>query len=129
MVERQTSKRVKCLRNDNGREYMNNMFAEFLARKGIRHERTIPEAPQQNGVAERINRTLVEKARTMLIDANLSPDLWAEAVGTANYLQNRCPIKALQKMTPEEAWSERKPNLAHLKVFGCLAMVHVASGQ
>ncbi|KRX30474.1 Retrovirus-related Pol polyprotein from transposon TNT 1-94, partial [Trichinella sp. T9] len=79
MVERQTSKRVKCLRTDNGREYVNNMFAEFLMRKGIRHERTIPETPQQNGVAERMNRTLVEKARTMLIDANLSPDLWAEA--------------------------------------------------
>ncbi|KRY06708.1 Retrovirus-related Pol polyprotein from transposon TNT 1-94, partial [Trichinella britovi] len=58
-----------------------------------------------------MNRTLVEKARTMLIDAILSPDLWAEAV------------------TPEEAWSGRKPNLAHLKIFGCLAMVHVASGQ
>ncbi|KRX55804.1 Retrovirus-related Pol polyprotein from transposon TNT 1-94 [Trichinella sp. T9] len=129
VVERQTSKRVKCLRTDNGREYVNNMFAEFLMRKGIRHERTIPETPQQNGVAERMNRTLVEKARTMLIDANLSPDLWAEAVGTANYLRNRCPTKALRKVTPEEAWSGRKPNLAHLKIFGCLAMVHVASGQ
>ncbi|OUC41357.1 integrase core domain protein [Trichinella nativa] len=129
MVERQTSKRVKCLRTDNGREYVNNMFAEFLMRKGIRHERTIPETPQQNGVAERMNRTLVEKARTMLIDANLSPDLWAEAVGTANYLRNRCTTKALRKVIPEEAWSGRKPNLAHLKVFGCLAMVHVASGQ
>ncbi|KRY24780.1 Retrovirus-related Pol polyprotein from transposon TNT 1-94, partial [Trichinella britovi] len=64
-----------------------------------------------------------------LIDANLSPDLWAEAVGTANYLRNRCPTKALRKVTPEEAWSGRKPNLAHLKIFGCLAMVHVASGQ
>ncbi|KRX83384.1 Retrovirus-related Pol polyprotein from transposon TNT 1-94 [Trichinella sp. T6] len=104
MVERQTSKRVKCLRTDNGREYLNNMFAEFLVR---RHS----------------SRT------TMLIDANLSPDLWAEAVGTANYLQNRCTTKALRKMIPEEAWSGRKPNLAHLKVFGCLAMVHVPSGQ
>ncbi|KRY03975.1 Retrovirus-related Pol polyprotein from transposon TNT 1-94, partial [Trichinella britovi] len=55
MVERQTSKRVKCLRTDNGREYVNNMFAEFLMRKGIRHERMIPETPQQNGVAERMN--------------------------------------------------------------------------
>ncbi|KRZ63725.1 Retrovirus-related Pol polyprotein from transposon TNT 1-94, partial [Trichinella sp. T8] len=52
-----------------------------------------------------MNRTLVEKARTMLIDAILSPDLWAEAVGTANYLRNRCPTKALRKVTPEEAWS------------------------
>ncbi|KRY06787.1 Retrovirus-related Pol polyprotein from transposon TNT 1-94, partial [Trichinella britovi] len=81
------------------------MFAEFLMRIGIRHERTIPETPQQNGVTERMNRTLVEKARTMLIDAILSPDLWAEAVGTANYLRNRCPTKALRKVTPEEAWS------------------------
>ncbi|KRZ17142.1 Retrovirus-related Pol polyprotein from transposon TNT 1-94 [Trichinella zimbabwensis] len=105
------------------------MFAEFLARKGFRHERTIPETPQQNEVAERMNRTLVEKARTMLIDANLSPDLWSEAVSAANYLRNRCPTKALRKMTPEEAWSGRNPNLAHLKVFGCLAMVHVPSGQ
>ncbi|OUC45660.1 integrase core domain protein [Trichinella nativa] len=114
MVERQTS---------------NGFKKEFLARKGIRHERTIPETRQQNGVAERMNRTLVEKARTMLIDANLSPDLCAKAVGTANYLRNRCPTKTLRKMTPEEAWSGRKPNLAHLKVFGCLAMVYVPSGQ
>ncbi|KRX22718.1 Retrovirus-related Pol polyprotein from transposon TNT 1-94 [Trichinella nelsoni] len=76
-----------------------------------------------------MNRTLVEKARTMLIDANLSPYLCAQAVGTANYLRNRCRTKALRKMTPEEAWSGRKPNLAHLKVFGCLAMIHVPSGQ
>ncbi|KRZ11385.1 Retrovirus-related Pol polyprotein from transposon TNT 1-94 [Trichinella zimbabwensis] len=76
-----------------------------------------------------MKRKLVEKARTMLIDANFSTDLWAEAVGTANYLRNRCPTKALRKMTSEQAWSGRKPNLAHLNVIGCLAMVHVPSGQ
>uniref|UniRef100_A0A5S6QGT0 Integrase catalytic domain-containing protein n=1 Tax=Trichuris muris TaxID=70415 RepID=A0A5S6QGT0_TRIMR len=124
-VERKTSTKVKCLRTDNGKEYLNDSFAEFLKDNGIRHERSVPDTPQQNGIAERLNRTLVEKARTMLIDAGLSLDLWAEAVGTANYLRNRCPTKALRDMTPQEAWSGRKPNLAHLKIFGCLAMVHI----
>ncbi|KFD63371.1 hypothetical protein M514_24458 [Trichuris suis] len=124
-VERKTSRKVKCLRTDNGREYVNEHFAQFLTANGIRHERSIPDTPEQNGIAERLNRTLVEKARTMLIDAGLSTDLWAEAIGTANYLRNRCPTKALRNVTPEEAWSGRKPNLSHLKVFGCLAMVHI----
>ncbi|KFD46771.1 hypothetical protein M513_12352 [Trichuris suis] len=124
-IERKTSRKVKCLRTDNGQEYVNEHFAQFLTANGIRHERSIPDTPEQNGIAERLNLTLVEKARTMLIDASLSTDLWAEAIGTANYLRNRCLTKALRNVTPEEAWSGRKPNLSHLKLFGCLAMVHI----
>ncbi|KFD60695.1 hypothetical protein M514_27126 [Trichuris suis] len=121
-VERKTSRKVKCLRTDNGREYVNDHFAQFLTANGIRHERSVPDTPQQNGIAERLNPTIVKKARTMLIDAGLSTDLWAEAIGTANYLRNRCPTKALRNVRPGEAWSGRKPNLSHLKIFGCLAM-------
>uniref|UniRef100_A0A5S6Q707 Integrase catalytic domain-containing protein n=1 Tax=Trichuris muris TaxID=70415 RepID=A0A5S6Q707_TRIMR len=102
-VERKTSTKVKCLRTYIGKEYLNDFFAEFLKDNGIRHGSSVPDTPQQNGIAEHLNRTLVEKGRTMLIDAVLSTDLWAEAVGTANYLRNICPTKALRDRTPQEA--------------------------
>ncbi|KRY64819.1 Retrovirus-related Pol polyprotein from transposon TNT 1-94 [Trichinella pseudospiralis] len=83
------------------------MFKDFIANRGKANfkKSEIPETPQQNAVAEKMNQTLVEKARMMMIDANLSPDLWAEAVGTANCQRNRCPTRFLRKLTPEEAWS------------------------
>ncbi|KFD59814.1 hypothetical protein M514_28006 [Trichuris suis] len=71
-VERKTSRKVKCLRTNNGRECVDDYFAQFLTANGIRHGRSVPDTPEQNGIAERLNRTLVEKARTMLIDAGLS---------------------------------------------------------
>ena len=125
LVENQTSRSIKILRSDNGGEYISNKFHSFLKRHGIQHQLTVPRTPEQNGVSERLNKTLVEKARTMLIDAELSKDLWAEAVNTANYLKNRSPTKAVRNMTPEEAWSGTKPDLSHLRIFGCKALVHV----
>jgi transposase InsO family protein len=90
--------------------------------KGIRHQTTVPYTPQQNGVVERVNRTAVEKARSMLLDAGLSKKYWAEAVNTAIYLKNRSPMSAVQDVTPEEAWREEKVNL---KIFGRKALMHV----
>lgn len=80
--------------------------------------------PEQNGVAERANRTIVEKARSMLKEAGLSIKYWAEAVNTAVYLKNRSPTKAVQDMTPEEAWTDMKVDLSHLRVF-----VHIPKQQ
>src|ERR1700733_3648096 len=124
-VENQTGTRIKAIRTDNGTEYVNEGFLGFLRSSGIRHETTIPYSPQQNGVAERLNRTLVERARTMIVESKVSTDFWAEAVNTANYLRNRSPTKALPNMTPQEAWTGKKPDLSHLRVFGCKALVKV----
>jgi hypothetical protein len=98
-----------------------------LKKCGIKHQTTVPYSPEQNGVAERLNRTLVEKARCMLMESGLSTDLWAEAIATANYLKNRSPTKVLKDKTPYEAWTGNKPDLSHLRVFGCKALINVAS--
>ena len=124
-AERQTGQRIKTLRTDNGTEYTNITFQTYLKCCGIIHERTVPMNPEQNGVAERLNRTLLEKARCMLIDAGLPKIFWAEAVNTANYIKNRSPTAALKDKTPYEIWRGRVPCLSHLRVFGCTAMIHV----
>ncbi|XP_052757808.1 uncharacterized protein LOC113516220 [Galleria mellonella] len=79
---------------------------------------------RKNGMAERMNRTLIERARCMLINSNLQKQYWAEAVAAAAYITNRCPTRALGYSTPEEKWSGKKPDVRHLKIFGCEAMVH-----
>lgn len=123
MVERQTNMKIKCLRSDNGGEYVSNEFSQYLENCGIQRQLTVPYTPQQNGVAERANRTIVEMARCMLVDSKQSQNLWAEAVATAVYLRNRSPSKSLDGRTPYEIWTGRKPNVKHLKVFGCNAVV------
>ena len=124
LVEKATKKKVVTLRTDNGGEYTSTQFEEYLKAEGIRHELTVPKTPQQNGVAERLNRTLVEMARSMLLDAKLPKKFWAEAVSTAVYLKNRSPSKPLSK-TPYEVWNGRKPKVNHLRVFGSDAYAHV----
>ncbi|CAH2109107.1 unnamed protein product [Euphydryas editha] len=94
-VENHCSQKIKVLRTDNGTEYCNTPFKTFLSKSGIVHQTSTPYTPQHNGLAERMNRTLVEKARCMLFHANLQKKLWAEAVVTAAYILNRSPNKAL----------------------------------
>lgn len=124
LVENQCSKKIKILRSDNGGEYTGKHFSEFLEKSGIIHQKTCPYTPEQNGVAERINRTIIERVRCMLIDSGLDQRFWAEAASTASYLINRVPCRG-NEGCPEELWSGRKPNLKHLRVFGCPALVHV----
>jgi len=95
----------------------------MLRRCEIKHETTVPYSPQQNGIAECLNRTLVERARSMLMESHVSVDLWAEAVATVVYLRNHSPTKALSAVTPEEAWSSNKPDLHYLRVFGIVVML------
>lgn len=104
LVERQTGKRIKKVRSDNGTEFVSHVFENMLKRSGIVHQKTVCFTPQQNGVAERANRTIVEKARTMLCDAKLPKEYWAEAANTAVYLINRSPSKILNYKTPYEVW-------------------------
>jgi transposase InsO family protein len=121
LVENQTNLKVKILRSDNGREYVNKQFQIFLQEHGIQHQTTVPYSPQQNGVAERANRTIMEAGRCMLQDAGMDRRFWAEALNTAIHIKNKSPSKAVRGTTPEEKWSGNKVNLSSLKVFGCIA--------
>ena len=127
-AETQTGSRVKVLRSDNGGEYASNKFAAYCRNQGIVQQFTPPYTPQLNGVAERMNRTLVESARCMIEYAGLSKRYWGEAVMTAAFLRNRCPTRATgYDKSPHEMWTKKKPLLKNLKVFGCHAYVHVPS--
>jgi hypothetical protein len=88
---------------------------------------TVPYNPQQDRVAERKNRAITDAARSMLHDQSLPLYLWAEACATAVYLQNRSPHRILRKMNPEKAFTDRRPNVEHIKIFGCLTFSHVPS--
>jgi hypothetical protein len=127
MVELQSGFKVKCLRSDRGGEFTSSEFNNLCETEGIQRQLTMAYTPQQNGVVERKNRTVVEMAKAMLHEKNLPYHLWAEAVHTAVYLLNRCPTRALDNKTPFEAYSGRKPGLAHLKIFGCVCYVHIPS--
>ena len=129
MVERSTGHKLITLHSDNGGEYTSVEFQSYLKKEGIKHELTVPRSPEQNGVAERLNRTLVESVRSMLIGAHLPQRFWAEALSTAVYLRNRSPTKALGNLTPYEAWSGTKPSVDHLKVFGCAAYAHISKEE
>jgi hypothetical protein len=127
-AENQTERTIKEIRSDRGGEYLSHEFQKVLEAAGIRPQRTAPMTPQQNGVAERANRTIVESARSMLHGRSLPLCFWAEAVSTAVYLKNRSPTKAVKGMTPYEAWFGKKPSVGHLRVFGCKAFAHINAG-
>ncbi|CAD6236968.1 GSCOCG00012493001-RA-CDS [Cotesia congregata] len=122
-VEKQTGLKIKALQSDNGREYCNKQFDEYLRHEGIKKRLTVPYTPQQNGVAERMNRTIVDMARCLLIQAGFPTMYWGAAITTANYLRNRCPSRSHGGSTPFELWFGRKPELKHLRVFGAKVLV------
>ena len=129
LVEKSSGYSVKKLRTDNGGEYTSTEFDRYLKKEGIEHQYTIPKTPEQNGVSERLNRTLVESIRSMIADSKLPHRFWAEALSTAAYLINRSPTRALDNMTPFEAWYGKKPNVDHLRVFVCSAYTHVPKDE
>jgi transposase InsO family protein len=101
------------LRTDRGGEYTSNYFQSYLKNQGIQHQLTAPYSPQQNGVAERFNRTIIEMAKSMMHNANLPYTFWAEAIYTATYIRNRCISKTFdnKSITPEELWTGHKPSV------------------
>ena len=127
MVETESGLKLKCLRSDNGGEYIDGGFKEYCAVNGIRMEKTVPGTPQQNGIAERMNRTINEQARSMRLHSGLPQTFWADAVHTAVYLINRGPSVPLEFRLPEEVWRGKEVQLSHLKVFGCVSYVHIDS--
>ncbi|GJW99729.1 putative ribonuclease H-like domain-containing protein [Tanacetum coccineum] len=118
-VENLIDQRVKVIRCDNGTEFKNKEMNQFCERKGIKREFSVARTPQQNGVAERKNRTLIEAARTMLADSKLPTTFWAEAVNTACYVQNRVLVTKPHNKTPYELFLGRKPALGFMRPFGC----------
>eukprot|EP01018_Ginkgo_biloba_P002375 Gb_15908 [translate_table: standard] len=124
LVERQTGLKLKVVRSNNGGEYTSKKFNQYCKDHGIQRQLTVAYTPQQNGMVERMNRTLVEKAKTMMIGRNVPDYLWCEAVCAATYLTNRSPTSTILGKTPEEAWARKKPTISHLKVFGCTTYMH-----
>ena len=110
LVENQTRKKIWVLRADNGGEYISNEFMEYCSTEGIKKEHIVPHTPQQNGVAERKNRTMVGVAKAMLFDQGLPLFLWVKAYKTAVYIQNRCPHTTLGRKTPEEVFTGTRPS-------------------
>ena len=118
-IERQINCQPKALRADNGREFLNKNLKDWCQTKGIEIQTSAPYSPHQNRVAERMNRTLIELARAMLLARSLPHFLWTEATTHAAYLRNRSHTQALTAAsTPEERWTGKRPDIAHLKEFG-----------
>ncbi|MCP4486859.1 MAG: transposase family protein, partial [Gammaproteobacteria bacterium] len=124
-TEKATGKKIKALRSDGGGEYVGQKLQDFLKQHGIEHQKTAPYSPQQNGAAERLNRTLIEMARTMLCHAQHSKGMWAEAVSYSAYLLNRLPTSSTG-ISPYKKWYGHDPDLTNVKVWGCLGYAHVA---
>jgi transposase InsO family protein len=122
-VEAESGLRLKVIRCDNAQEY--KALERALATTGVQFEFTTPYTPEQNGVAERLNRSLMDIARTMLQDSGLPSRFWAEAASTACYLRNRTPVGP-SGITPEEAYSGKRLYIGHLRAFGCTAYAYIA---
>ena len=126
LVEKQLGRPVKVLRSDNGGEYFSNAFADHCTKHGLVHQHTAPHTPEQNGVAERVNRTIVEGILSMLTDSGLPLQLWAEALSAFVFVKNRSPHRALQGDLPERLYrGTPKIDVGMLRSFGCRAWMHV----
>nr|GEY92368.1 retrovirus-related Pol polyprotein from transposon TNT 1-94 [Tanacetum cinerariifolium] len=122
-IENLKELKVKIIRYDNRGKFRNKEMNDFCSRKGIKREFSNARTPQQNGVAKRRNRTLIEAARTMLADAKLHVTFWAEVVNTACYVQNRVLVNKSQNKTSYELFNGRTPAIGFLKQFGCHVMI------
>ncbi|KAL8112462.1 hypothetical protein AgCh_019968 [Apium graveolens] len=128
-VEKGTKAKIKTFRTDRGGEFTSKSFNAYYEEAGITRQLTAPYSPQQNGVVERRNRTVVEMARSFLKEKSLPAIFWAEAVRYSVYILNRLPTRALSRVTPYEAWTGRKPDMGHIRIFGCLAHMKLPANQ
>lgn len=129
LVEKETGEVICCLRTDRGGEFTSLEFNNFCSTNGISRQLTTAYTPQQNGVAERKNRTIMNMVRSMLSEKEVPKEFWPEAVNWSIYVLNRSPTLAVKDVTPEEAWSGIKPSVNHFRVFGCVAHVHVPDSR
>ncbi|KAG8487897.1 hypothetical protein CXB51_018808 [Gossypium anomalum] len=123
LVENQTGCKIKALRTDNGTEYLSKRFQKLCEQAEIHHQLTTVYTPQQNGVSERKNRTVMDMAKCLLFQSKLPNKFWAEAVNISVHLLNKPPTHAVKEKKPFEAWYGLKPSISHLKVFGCVCYV------
>ena len=124
-VELETGLHVKSLHTDGGGKYTGADIENFLKSKGVKHELTTTDTPQHNGVAERLNRTLLKRVWSLLTDADLPETYWFNALIHTAFIHNVTPTRALDNQTPEEAWGGNKPDISRIRVFRCKAFVHV----
>ena len=120
LVEKEFGRNIKVLHSDRGGEFLSNEFKIFCAENGIQRQLTTPYTLEQNVVAERKNRTVVEMARSLLKEKDLPNYLWVEAVAATVHLLNISPTRAVQDITPFEAWKGMKPTVSYLRIFGCI---------
>jgi hypothetical protein len=135
-AENITGQKIKILRTDGGGEYINLQMTAFLKENGIEHQHTVPYTPQQNGIAERFNRTVIERTRAILHGQHLPSKLWAEILDAIRYLYTIGPIRALKDSTPDMVFRSTPessstshqvslPNIEHLRILGCVAYTHI----
>jgi hypothetical protein len=120
---------VKKIRSDNGSEFMNLQVEEYLEEEGIKHEFSAPYMPQQNGVVERKNRTLIDMARTMLGEYKMHERFWSEDVNTTFHAINRLYLHRLLKKMSYELLIDNKPNVLYFRVFGSKCYILVKKGR
>jgi hypothetical protein len=125
LIENLSERKIKILGSNNGEEYTSKEFIKFCKDVGIKRDLTTPYNPQQNGVEERKNITIMEVVKTMIHDQDLPMHLWEEATRTTMYVHNILSHSALGFKTPEEMFSGKKTKVSHLKIFGCPIFVHV----
>jgi transposase InsO family protein len=124
LIKNQHEATIKVLRSDNGTEYVNQELEQFLTANGIEHQTTRVNTPEQDGVAERKNRHLLEVARSLMFTMHVQKFLWGEAIKTATYLINRMPLCTLGYKTPTKCLLNSNEFVVPPKVFGCVCFVH-----
>ncbi|WVZ89238.1 hypothetical protein U9M48_035664 [Paspalum notatum var. saurae] len=128
-LRNESHKAMRAIRSDNGGEFRNSCFKNFCRDLGLEHQFSSPYTPPQNGVVERKSRTLIEMARTMLVEHRTPRHFWAEAVNTACYIANRIFLRAFLGMTSYELQFGRQPSVKHLRAFGCRCFVLKKAGH
>ena len=124
LVEMQTGKKLKCVCSYNGGDYY-RPFDSYCKQHGIAHEKTPPKTPQLNGLAERMNQTLIERVRCMLYEAKLPNYYWGEELYMGVYVLNLTPTIPLNSEVLDKIWFGKNVKYDHLRVFGCKAFVHI----
>jgi hypothetical protein len=125
LAESDRGVRLRAFRTDRGGEFNSIEFTRFCEEQGVRRNTTAPYSPQQNGVVERRNQTVVEMARSLMKSMQVPATFWAEAVRTAVHILNRSPTRSLKGLTPYEAWRGRKPKVDYFRTFGCVAHMKI----
>jgi transposase InsO family protein len=119
LIENLQDSKIKQIVLDNGGEFTGTIFKNYLQERGIEHVFSPPETPEHNGYVERANQTILDKACAFLLNSKLTNDYWAEAINTSTFVSNLLPTPSCSNLSPYELWTERKPPLHRLRLFGC----------